>query len=72
MRNFWIGLGVGVGLGLLFAPSSGSELRGNISGKASDLADSAREKFENTRNKITGTFSSAKTAYAQATGTETR
>lgn len=40
MRNlfsFILGVGVGVGAGLLLAPSSGEELRSNISDKVQDI-----------------------------------
>jgi gas vesicle protein len=43
MKSFLVGLGVGIGLGVLFAPMSGEETRRNLSERASDLADSARE-----------------------------
>jgi gas vesicle protein len=36
---------LGAGLGLLFAPKSGSELRGQISGQADKLADSASDGY---------------------------
>jgi gas vesicle protein len=52
MKSFLFGLGLGVGLGVLFAPMSGQETRDNIAERASDLASSARETFEQGRDKV--------------------
>ena len=52
MKGFLLGLGIGVGLGVLFAPMSGEETRNNISQRANDLADSAREAYESNRDRI--------------------
>ncbi len=52
MKSFLIGLGVGVGLGLLFAPMSGEETRVNLADRASDLASSARETYEQNRDRV--------------------
>jgi len=52
MKNFLIGLGVGVGLGILFAPMSGEETRNNLSERANDLASSARETYEQNRDRM--------------------
>jgi gas vesicle protein len=52
MKNFLIGLGVGVGLGLLFAPMSGEEARNNLADRANDLANSARETYEQNRDRV--------------------
>ena len=52
MKGFLVGLGIGVGLGVLFAPMSGEETRNNISQRANDLADSAREAYEANRDRI--------------------
>lgn len=52
MKNFLIGLGVGVGLGILFAPMSGEETRSNLSDRANDLASSARETYEQNRDRV--------------------
>ena len=43
MKSFLAGLGIGIGLGILFAPMSGEETRDNLTQRASDLADSARD-----------------------------
>ncbi len=73
MKGFLIGLGIGVGLGVLFAPMSGEETRNNISQRANDLADSAREAYEANRDKIQRGVeqirSSANTAMNQARNT---
>jgi gas vesicle protein len=52
MKSFLVGLGVGLGLGLLFAPMSGEETRTNIADRASDLATSARESYEQNRDRV--------------------
>jgi gas vesicle protein len=52
MKGFLLGLGIGVGLGVLFAPMSGEETRNNLSQRANDLADSAREAYESNRDRI--------------------
>jgi gas vesicle protein len=52
MKKFLIGLGVGIGLGLLFAPMSGEETRTNLADRANDLANSARETYEQNRDRL--------------------
>jgi gas vesicle protein len=52
MKSFLIGLGVGIGLGVLFAPTSGEETRENLSERANDLANSARDSYEQGRERI--------------------
>lgn len=52
MKSFLVGLGVGVGLGLLFAPMSGEETRNNLADRANDLANSARETYEQNRDRV--------------------
>lgn len=52
MKGFLIGLGIGVGLGVLFAPMSGEETRNNISQRANDLADTAREAYESNKDRL--------------------
>lgn len=52
MKSFLFGLGLGVGLGILFAPMSGEETRSNLADRANDLASSARETYEQSRDKV--------------------
>jgi gas vesicle protein len=52
MKGFLFGLGLGIGLGVLFAPTSGEEPRNNLSDRANDLANSARETFEQNRGRV--------------------
>jgi len=50
--KFLFGLGLGIGLGVLFAPMSGEDTRENLSERANDLANSARESYEQGRDRI--------------------
>jgi gas vesicle protein len=52
MKAFLFGLGLGIGLGVLFAPMSGEEARDTIAERANDLANSARESFEQGRDRV--------------------
>lgn len=52
MKAFLFGLGLGFGVGVLFAPMSGQETRDNLSERANDLADTARQKFEEGRDRV--------------------
>ena len=48
-RNFLAfaaGVGVGIGAGMLLAPSSGSELRNNITDKVQEISDRVRNRAE--------------------------
>lgn len=57
MKSFLAGLGIGIGLGILFAPMSGEETRSNLSQRASDLADSARDVVDQGRERLRSTVS---------------
>lgn len=73
MKSFLFGLGIGVGLGVLFAPMSGRETRENITERATDLASSAKESFEQGRERIRSGIGSVRpttTAETRPTGTE--
>jgi len=70
MKSFLFGLGLGIGLGVLFAPMSGEETRNTLSERANDLASSARETFEQGRDKVQRTVSSIRGGDVRATGTE--
>ena len=52
MKAFLFGLGLGIGLGVLFAPMSGEDTRNNLSERANDLANTARETYEQGRDKV--------------------
>jgi len=52
MKSFLVGLGLGIGLGILFAPMSGEETRNNLADRANDLANSARETYEQSRDRV--------------------
>jgi gas vesicle protein len=50
MKNFLAGFGLGWALGILLAPMSGKEIRDDISDRASDIADTARKKYDQVRD----------------------
>jgi gas vesicle protein len=52
MKSFLFGLGLGMGLGILFAPMSGEATRNNLSERASDMANSARESYQQGRDRV--------------------
>jgi gas vesicle protein len=77
MKSFLAGLGIGIGLGIIFAPMSGEETRENLSHRASDLADSARDLVGQGRERVRTTVSAIRekaaerfSDSAQGTGTE--
>lgn len=76
MKSFLFGLGLGIGLGVLFAPTSGEETRNNLSDRANDLANSARETFEQNRDRVSRGVEQIRTTAERAmnnvrsTGTE--
>ncbi len=75
MRSFLFGLGLGIGLGVLFAPMSGEDTRENLGERASDLAQSARESYEQGRERIQRGVEQVRTTAGRAmnqvrTGTE--
>jgi gas vesicle protein len=80
MKGFLVGLGLGIGLGILFAPMSGEATRNNLSERASDVANSARESYqqgrdrvqrgvETLRNTAGRAMGHARTSFNEATGT---
>jgi len=71
MKSFLAGFGLGVGLGILFAPMSGEETRRNITDRANELADTARETTEQIRDRVrTGMSAIRGGAAERPTGTE--
>ena len=52
-RFLW-GIRLGLGAGVLLAPVSGRETRSSISERATELADTARSKYEEVRRSVTG------------------
>ncbi len=69
MKAFLVGLGLGIGLGVLFAPMSGEETRNTLQERAQDLANSARETYEQGRERIQRGVSSIR-GESRPTGTE--
>jgi gas vesicle protein len=72
MKSFLFGLGLGIGLGVLFAPMSGDQTRENLAQRANDLKDSARETFEQGRDRIQRGMGAVRNMGTEprATGTE--
>lgn len=71
MKSFLFGLGLGIGLGVLFAPMSGEEARDTIAERANDLANSARESFEQGRDRVQRGVSAIRNVGAGETRTGT-
>jgi gas vesicle protein len=58
LRNallFAAGVGVGLGAGILFAPSSGEDLRSSMREKVEDIGERVRGRFSGTGTRGTGT-----------------
>jgi gas vesicle protein len=51
MLGLITGTVLGAGLGLLFAPKSGAELRSQLSSRAGDIADTAKETYRQASDK---------------------
>ncbi len=70
MKAFFFGLGLGIGLGVLFAPMSGEETRENLSERATEFAQTARENVEEGKERAQRTISAFRSGEARPTGTE--
>jgi gas vesicle protein len=68
MKGFLFGLGMGIGLGLLFAPMSGEETRSNLAERANDLASSARDTYEQNRDRVNRGVESIRSTAEKAMG----
>ncbi len=68
MKGFLYGFWLGIGLGVLFAPWSGEQTRRDISRRASDMADTARETTDDIRQRVRSGISAMREP--QRTGTE--
>ena len=71
MKGFLIGLGIGAGLGVLLAPMSGEQTRRNLTERANDLAESARETTDDIKDRVRLGMSAIRGGVERATGTET-
>ena len=72
MKALLFGLGLGFGLGVLFAPMSGQETRDNLSERANDLADTARQKFDEGRERVRRGVGALRNVASSQTGESTR
>jgi gas vesicle protein len=73
MKTFLFGLGLGLGLGVLFAPKSGEETRGDIADRANDFASTARDTYEQGRDRVKRSVGALRNVASEAqrpTGTE--
>jgi gas vesicle protein len=70
MMNFLAGLGLGFGLGMLFAPMRGEDMREQLAVRASEMADTARIQYEQSRDKAERAISAIRGAVEQRTGTQ--
>jgi gas vesicle protein len=70
MKAFLFGLGLGIGLGVLFAPMSGEQTRNTLQERAQDLASTARETYEQGRDRVQRTVSTIRGEGSRPTGTE--
>jgi gas vesicle protein len=68
MKSFLFGLGLGIGMGILFAPMSGEETRNNLADRANDLASSARETYEQNRDRVQRGVESIRSTAERAMG----
>jgi gas vesicle protein len=68
MKSFLFGLGLGIGLGILFAPMSGEAARNNLSERASDVANSARQSYEQGRERVQRGVESIRSTTERAVG----
>jgi gas vesicle protein len=71
MKGFLIGFGLGIVAGLLFAPMKGEDARVMAGVKASEIADNARETYQQVKGTVRKTVDSVRSEPA-STGTGTR
>jgi len=73
LNVLYLYVGIGIGLGILFAPMSGEETRENLSRRAGDLADSAKDLVDQGKERVRTTVSAmrgkAERFVGEATGT---
>jgi gas vesicle protein len=70
MMNFLTGLGLGFGLGVLFAPMRGEDMREQLAVRAREMADTARNQYEQSRDKAERAISAIREGGEQRTGTQ--
>jgi gas vesicle protein len=71
MKGFLIGFGLGVGVGLLFAPMKGEDVRVMAGVKASEIADNARETYQQVKGALGKAVDTVRSE-PSSTGTGTR
>ncbi len=70
MKGFLIGFGLGVAAGLLFAPMKGEDVRVMAGVKASEIADNARETYQQVKGTVGKAVDSVRSE-SSTTGTGT-
>ncbi|HZQ25852.1 MAG TPA: YtxH domain-containing protein [Terriglobales bacterium] len=65
--GFLLGMGIGVGVGMLFAPSSGEEMRNSIRDRATDIRDRVSTQASNLRDRVSEQTSNLKDRMRETT-----
>ena len=71
MKGFLLGFGLGVAAGLLFAPMKGEDVRVMAGVRASEIADNARETYQQVKDTVGKAVDSVRSD-GSTTGTGTR
>jgi gas vesicle protein len=71
VKGFLVGFGLGVAAGMLFAPMKGEDARVVASVKASEIADNARETYQQVKDTVGKAVDSIR-GESSSTGTGTR
>ena len=72
MKGFLVGFGLGVAAGMLFAPMKGEDARVKASVKASEIADNARETYQQVKDTVGKAVDSVHSEAASTPGTGPR
>ena len=66
-----VGVGIGVGLGMLFAPSSGEEIRNNLADRMQDVGDRVRGQAQEVGDKVRSKFTNERQTQGAGSNTGT-